>query len=228
MKIDFQPNNLTSSQLPPFFIVDVRWGNSTSAIVVSLVASSVGNNTLAFIGGAINISITALCTPGQFVNLKHLNATSSQSSMLEFLSSSNRSAMCGSCPNGTVSFQEVTECIKCPSGTYATSDNAMCLACSNNTWAGSGTQGACFQCPLQYMASYAHDRCITLTFSVPPPVFLTSFSPFQLPFVIVMDNFNQTMMMNGSVTVFLTCSLAKCTAIRKGDFFQRSEAKGVL
>ena len=224
MSIDFHPNNLSSSQLPPFFIVDVKWGDSMSTLVVSLIASSVSANPLAFVGGAINLSITALCMPGQFVNMKHLNASSNQSLLIEFLSSSNRSSLCASCPSGTVSVQEDTYCIRCPSGTHAASDNALCVTCSNNTWASSGTQGACFQCPAEYAASHARDRCITLTFSIPPPAFFTSSTPFQLPSVIATDNFNQSMLMNGSVTVSLTCSLAKCSALRKGGIFQRTEA----
>jgi hypothetical protein len=219
VNVSFNPNSV-SFPLLPFAIVDAKWHTSDTTIVVSLIASSIGINPLVFVGDSININVTALCAPGHYVNLKHLSVSSNNNVILDFLSISNRSELCTKCPNGTASAQEETKCPICPSGSFANFNNTMCMSCSENTWSQLGTQGSCSPCSYGYSVSYAKDRCITLTFSLPPPVVLTSFIPFQLPSVFAVDNFNRSMTMNGSILVSLLCSVAKCSAVRKGAIFQ--------
>jgi len=204
-----------SSQLPPLYATDIKWGNATNGTTISLVASGSGTNPIPFTGNPIDLNIFAVCAPGQFVNLGSLNMSSDASLLFEYLSSTNAASLCVDCANGTIAVQESTQCSNCPSGTYATANRTQCLGCAGNSWAFPRTHGACIPCAPGYVAANARDKCITLKFSIPPPSVLTSL--FQLPSIVAVDNFNFTHSFNGSVDVSLSCSSENCSAIQKGD-----------
>ncbi len=151
-------SNISASRLSSVFIADVQFLNSSTATVV-LAASGAGSNPLTFIGDAIPVNVTALCAPGQFVDLgpHAVNSTS----LHTYLSAANGSNLCMKCKSGTVSTQETpAQCFECSSGTFSNSQNTRCTPCSSNTWAPARTQDSCFSCESDYVASSSHDRCI--------------------------------------------------------------------
>ncbi len=160
------------------------------------------------------LNISALCSPGEYVNLGLRDINSS--SLGEYLLNTNRSQLCTRCSPGSVSFREThTRCSNCSSGTYASADNTRCVSCTGNTWSLAGSQDSCLPCPLGYVAVSSHDRCITLTFSSPPPSLLTTVTPFALPSIIALDNFNVLVSeRNGTAVVSLLCLPSNCTALK--------------
>ena len=94
-------SNISASRLSSVVIVDVLFFNSSTATVVLAAAGGAGSNPLTFIGDAIPVNVTALCAPGQFVDLgpHAVNSTG----LYSFLSAANNSSICLKCKSGTFS-----------------------------------------------------------------------------------------------------------------------------
>jgi hypothetical protein len=217
--IAYQTDNVTSSLLPPFFIADVQWNATSNIKAISVIAVGVGTAPLVFTGSAINVIVSPVCLPGQFVNLGSLDFLHNESLIFDYVITNN-SSLCIGCPLGTASNQELMRCLTCTAGTFAEDNNTVCLPCVGNTWSNAGTQSACLPCLPGFVAATAHDKCISLVFSAPPPVTLTSLTPFDLPPVIAVDNFNRPVRVNGVVSLSLSCVLSDCSAVRKGTMLQ--------